>query len=41
MDERLTSGATSEGVDDISVSDIGEFIPLLGEALDVFSEGLV
>jgi hypothetical protein len=40
MDERLTSHAAGEGVDHVGVSDVGELIALLGEALDVLPEGL-
>jgi hypothetical protein len=41
VDERLTSHAVVEGVDDIGVGDIGELILLLGEALDVLPKGLI
>ena len=41
MDERLAGGATGEGIDDGRVRDIGEFVVLLGEALNVLLEGLV
>ncbi|XP_066350383.1 uncharacterized protein [Miscanthus floridulus] len=40
MDEHLTSGAACEGIDDVRIRDIGEFIVLLREALDVLAEGL-
>jgi hypothetical protein len=33
--------AADEGIDDISVSDVGEFVALLGETLDVPLEGLI
>jgi hypothetical protein len=36
MDERLTSRATDEGIDDV-----GELIALLGEMLDVLPKGLI
>jgi hypothetical protein len=41
MDERLIGHATDEGVDDISIDDVGGLIALLGEMLDVLLEGLV
>ena len=41
MDERLTGCATDEGVDHVGVSDVGELVALLGEALDILPEGLV
>jgi hypothetical protein len=40
MDERLTSHAAGEGVDHISIGDVGDLIVLLREALDVLPEGL-
>jgi hypothetical protein len=40
MDERLIGGAIGEGIDDVCVRDIGEFVALLGEALNVLLEGL-
>ena len=41
VDKRLAGHAADEGVDHVSVSDVGELIALLGEALDVLPEGLV
>ena len=41
MDECLASHATDEGIDHISVGDVGELIALLGEILDVLPEGLI
>ena len=41
VDERLVGHATDEGVDDVSISDVGELIVLLREMLDVLLEGLV
>ena len=41
MDERLASRAIDEGIDHVGVGDVGELIVLLGEALDVPSEGLI
>ena len=41
VDERFTVHATDEGIDDVSVSDVGELIVLLGETLDVLLEGLI
>jgi hypothetical protein len=41
VDERLAGDATDEGIDDVGVGDVGELIVLLGETLDVLSEGLV
>jgi hypothetical protein len=41
VDERLTGHATDEGIDHVSVGDVGELVALLGEALDVLLEGLV
>jgi hypothetical protein len=41
MDERLAGRATDEGIDDVGVSDVGELVVLLGETLDVLSEGLI
>ena len=40
MDERLASRATGEGIDHVGISDVGELIALLGEALDLLSESL-
>jgi hypothetical protein len=41
VDKHLAGHAIDEGVDYVSVSDVGEPIALLGEALNVLSEGLV
>ena len=41
VDERLARRATDEGVDHVGVGDVAELIVLLGEALDVLSEGLI
>jgi hypothetical protein len=41
VDEHLTGHATDDGVDHVGVSDVGELIALLGEALNVLPEGLV
>jgi hypothetical protein len=41
MDECLASHAIDEGIDHVDVSDVGELITLLGEALDVHSKGLI
>ena len=41
MDEHLTGRAVDEGVDDISVGDVGVLIVLLRETLDVLSKGLI
>ena len=41
MDECLIGHAIDEGIDHVSVSDVGELIALLGEALNVLPEGLV
>jgi hypothetical protein len=41
VDERLTGRVTNESIDDVSISDVGEFIVLLGEMLDVLSKGLI
>jgi hypothetical protein len=40
VDERLVGHATNEGVDYVSVGDVGDLITLLGEALNVLLEGL-
>jgi hypothetical protein len=40
MDKSLTCGAMGEGDDDIDVSDVGQLIALLAEALDVLSESI-
>ena len=41
VDERLAGLATVEGIDHIGVGDVWELIALLGEAMNVLSEGLV
>ena len=41
VDERLAGCATNEGVDHVSIDDVGELIALLGEALNVLPKGLV
>jgi hypothetical protein len=41
VDKHLAGHATDEGVDYVGVSDVGEPIALLGEALNILSEGLV
>ena len=41
MDERFVGRAVDEGVDHVSISDVGDLIVLLGEALDVLLEGLI
>jgi hypothetical protein len=41
MDKGLTGHGAYEGVDHVSVGDVGELIVLLGQALDVLSKGLV
>jgi hypothetical protein len=41
VDELLASGATDEGIDHVSIDDVGELITLLGEALNVLPKGLV
>jgi hypothetical protein len=41
VDERLAGRATNEGVDYVSVGDVGDLIVLLGEALNVLLEGQV
>jgi hypothetical protein len=41
VDERLAGHVADEGVDDIDVDDVREFIVLLGETLDVLLEGLI
>ena len=41
VDERLVGHAANEGVDHVGVGDVWELIALLGEALNVLSEGLV
>ena len=41
MDECLAGHAANEGIDDVGVSDVGELVALLREALDVLPEGLI
>jgi hypothetical protein len=41
VDEHLTGRATSEGIADVGVYNVGKLILVLREALDVLSEGLV
>jgi hypothetical protein len=41
VDKSLVGHATAEGIDHVGVSDVGEFIVLLGEALDVLLEDLI
>jgi hypothetical protein len=41
VDEGLVGCATDEGIDHVSIGDVGELVALLGEALDVLSKGLV
>jgi hypothetical protein len=41
MDEHLVGHAADEGVDHAGVGDVRELVVLLGEALDVLSDGLV
>jgi hypothetical protein len=41
VDECLVGRAADEGVDYVSVSDVGELIALFGETLNVLPEGLV
>jgi hypothetical protein len=41
VDERLAGRVTNESIDDVSISDVGEFIVLLGEMLDVLLKGLI
>jgi hypothetical protein len=41
VDELLASGAIDEGIDHVSIDDVGELITLLGEALNVLPKGLV
>jgi hypothetical protein len=38
-DEGFTCHAIGDGVDDVSVNDVGQLIALAGEALDVLSKG--
>jgi hypothetical protein len=40
VDECLAGGAAGEGIDDVRVPNVGEFVALLGEELDVFLEDL-
>jgi hypothetical protein len=41
VDERLVGHVTNEGIDDVSINDVGEFIVLLEEMLDVLLKGLI
>jgi hypothetical protein len=41
VDEYLTGHAADEGIDHIGIGDVGKLIALLGEVLDVLSEGLI
>ena len=41
MDECLAGHGVDEGIDHISIDDVGELIVLLGEALDILMKGLV
>jgi hypothetical protein len=41
VDKGLAGRVADEGVDDISIGDVGELIVLLGEALNVLLEGLI
>jgi hypothetical protein len=41
VDKHLAGRATNEGIDHVGVGDVRELVVLLGEALDVLSEGLV
>ena len=41
MDECLVGHVANEGIDHVSVGDVGELIALLGETLDVLLESLV
>ena len=41
MDERFAGRAADEGIDHVSIGDVGELVALLGEVLDVLLEGLV
>ena len=41
VDECLTGHAIDEGVDHVDVSDVGELIALLGEALNVLLKGII
>ena len=41
MDEGLSSHNTDEGIDQVSIGDVGKLNVLLGEALDVLPKGLV
>jgi hypothetical protein len=41
VDECFIGRAADEGIDDDGVSDAGELVALLGETLDVLSEGLI
>jgi hypothetical protein len=41
VEERFKRHAADEGIDHVGLSDVGELVELLGEALDVLSGGLV
>jgi hypothetical protein len=41
VENYLTNHTVGEGVDDIRVGDIGELTSLLGEVLNVLSQGLI
>ena len=41
VDERLAGCVVVEGIDHVSVGDVGELVVLLGEVLDVLLEGLI
>ena len=41
VNEHLAHGAIDEGIDHFGISDVGQLVVLLGEALDVLLEGLV
>jgi hypothetical protein len=41
VEERFTRHVADEGIDHVGLSDVGELVALLGEALDVLLGGLV
>jgi hypothetical protein len=41
MDGSLAGHDTDKGIDHVSISDVGELIALLGDALDVLPKGLI
>ena len=41
MDKRIAGHAIGEGVDHVSIGDVGELIALLREALNVLLKGLI